>query len=40
VARSSGTPRWLVVKDGKIVANEFGVSKWTKILGDIKKLVG
>jgi len=40
VPRKSGTPRWLVVKDGKIVANEFGVSKWTRILDDIKKLVG
>jgi hypothetical protein len=40
IPRKSGTPRWLIVKDGKLVANEFGVSKWSKIVDDIRKLVG
>ena len=38
--KKSGTPRFLVVKDGKVVANEFGVSTWTKILDVVKKQTG
>jgi hypothetical protein len=35
--RKNGTPRFLVVKDGKVVANEFGVGQWSKILAELKK---
>ena len=35
--RKSGTPRFLVVRDGKIIANEFGGGQWPKILAELKK---
>lgn len=38
--RKSGTPRFLIVRDGKIVSNEFGGSKWANTMADLKKLVG
>ena len=38
--RKSGTPRFLIVRDGRVVANEFGGSKWTVIMADLKKLLG
>ncbi len=38
--RKSGTPRFLVVKDGQVIANEFGVSTWTRILDVVKKQTG
>jgi len=38
--RKSGTPRFLIVKDGAVVANEFGASKWAIIMTDLKKLLG
>jgi hypothetical protein len=37
--RRNGTPRFLIVKDGKVVANEFGTSKWATIMIDLKKLL-
>ena len=40
IPSKSGTPRFLVVKDGKIVANEFGAGKWPKALDASKKAVG
>jgi len=40
VPRKSGTPRWLVVRDGRIVGNEFGVSKWSRIVEELKKELG
>jgi hypothetical protein len=40
VPRKSGTPRFLIVKDGKIVSNEFGASKWLATLADLKKILG
>lgn len=39
VPRKSGTPRFLIVKDGKIVSNEFGVSKWLSTMADLKKIL-
>ncbi len=39
IPRKSGTPRFLIVKDGKIVANEFGVSKWLSTMADLKKIL-
>ena len=38
--RKSGTPRFLIVKDDKIIANEFGTSRWSKFLADLKKQLG
>ncbi len=38
--RKSGTPRFLIVKDGAVVSNEFGVSKWAVTLADLRKLLG
>ncbi len=35
--RKSGTPRFLIVRDGKVVANGFGVSQWPKIMAELKK---
>lgn len=37
--RKSGAPRFLIVKDGRVVANEFGVSRWTAIMTDLRKLL-
>ncbi len=37
VPRKTGTPRFLVVKDGKIVSNEFGGGRWGTTLEAIKK---
>ena len=38
--RKSGTPRFLIVKDGKVIANEFGGAQWPKIVADLKKEIG
>ena len=38
--RKSGTPRFLVVRDGRVIANEFGVSTWIKVLDVVKKQTG
>jgi len=38
--RKNGTPRFLIVRDGQVVANEFGGSKWAIIMTDLKKLLG
>ncbi|SKA33798.1 hypothetical protein SAMN02745126_05407 [Enhydrobacter aerosaccus] len=40
VPRKSGTPRFLIVQDGRIVSNEFGVSKWLVTLEHLHKLLG
>jgi hypothetical protein len=37
VPRKSGTPRFLLVRNNKVIANESGVSKWTKIVDALKK---
>ena len=37
--RKSGTPRFLIVRDGTVVSNEFGRSKWTIVLADLKKVL-
>ena len=38
--RKSGTPRFLIVEDGRIVSNEFGTSKWIATMTDLKKRLG
>lgn len=35
--RRSGTPRFLIVRDDRVVANEFGGNKWPKILAELRK---
>ena len=40
VPRKSGTPRFLIVEDGRIVSNQFGVSKWLNTMAELKKLLG
>jgi len=37
VPRKSGTPRFLVVQDGRIVANHLGLSAWASTLADLKQ---
>src|SRR5689334_19477853 len=37
VPRKSGTPRFLIVEDGRIVSNEIGVSKWLNTMAELKK---
>ena len=38
--RRTGTPRFLIVRDGKILSNEFGTGRWTATLADLKKQLG
>jgi hypothetical protein len=38
--RKNGTPRFLIVKDGKVVSNEFGGDRWLATLADLKKRLG
>ncbi len=40
IPRKSGTPRFLIVKDGQIVSNELGVDRWEDTLTRIRRLVG
>ena len=37
--RKNGTPRFLIVRDGKIVSNEFGTNKWTRTMSDLHKIL-
>jgi hypothetical protein len=38
--RKSGTPRFLIVREGKVVSNEFGTGRWTATMADLKKELG
>ncbi len=38
--RKSGTPRFLIVRDDRVVANEFGGAQWPKIVAELKKQIG
>ena len=40
VPRKSGTPRFLIVRNGRIVSNEIGVSKWLNTMAELGKLLG
>ncbi|MBS0519228.1 MAG: hypothetical protein JSR90_11090 [Proteobacteria bacterium] len=40
VPRKHGTPRFLIVKGGRIVSNELGVNKWAITLDRLHKLLG
>lgn len=35
-----GTPRFLVVQDGKVVSNEFGSNKWAQTMTDLRHVLG
>ena len=35
--RKSGTPRFLIVKDGPVVSNEFGSGRWAATMADLRK---
>ena len=38
--RKSGTPRFLIVREGRVVFNEFGGSKWEKAMAELKHILG
>lgn len=38
--RKSGTPRFIVVRDGKVVSNELGVNRWEDTVSRIRTLLG
>ncbi len=38
--RKSGTPRFLIVKDGKVVSNGFGTGRWATTMADLRKFLG
>ena len=38
--RKSGVPRFLIVRDGTIVSNEFGTNRWATTMTDLRKLLG
>jgi len=40
VPRKSGTPRFLIVKDGEIVFNDVGVTKWETMMARLRQLMG
>ena len=35
--RKSGTPRFLILRDGKVLQNQFGGNTWPIIVGDIRQ---
>jgi len=37
VPRKSGTPRFLIVQEGRIVSNQLGLSAWASTLTDLKQ---
>lgn len=37
VPRKSGTPRFLIVRDGQIVSNQVGLSGWQATLAELKQ---
>ena len=39
IPKKSGAPRFLIVKDGRIVSNQFGSTRWEATLVDLKSLL-
>jgi hypothetical protein len=39
VPSKSGTPRFLIVQDGRIVSNQLGLSAWAGTLADLRQIV-
>jgi hypothetical protein len=40
VPHKSGTPRFLIVVDRRIVSNEIGVSRWLRTMAELRTLLG
>lgn len=40
IPRKTGTPRFLLLKDGKVVANQLGVDKWPAMLDRLHDILG
>ncbi|HTR86460.1 MAG TPA: hypothetical protein VMI56_18405 [Reyranella sp.] len=40
IPRKSGTPRFLIVKDGRIVFNDLGVDRWKRAMLALKNVLG
>jgi hypothetical protein len=40
IPHKSGTPRFLVVKDGKLIANAFGTGQWAEAVAAIEQALG
>jgi hypothetical protein len=38
--RKSGTPRFLIVRDGRVVSNQFGTGGWPTTMAELRKLLG
>jgi hypothetical protein len=38
--KKSGTPRFIVLRDGKVVSSELGVNKWEHTLSLVRTLLG
>ena len=38
--RKLGTPRFLIVVDGKVVDNQFGGNSWPIVVGNVRKHIG
>ncbi len=38
--RKNGTPRFLIVRDGRIVSNRFGTGQWATTMADLHKFLG
>jgi hypothetical protein len=38
--RKNGTPRFLIVRGGKVVSNEFGTGRWAATVAELKKELG
>jgi hypothetical protein len=40
IPQKNGTPRFLIVEDGRLVSNELGVNRWEDTMTRIRRLVG
>jgi hypothetical protein len=40
VPHKSGTPRFLIVVDRRIVSNEIGVSRWLRTMAELRTILG
>ncbi|MBN9537323.1 MAG: hypothetical protein IKE60_16915 [Reyranella sp.] len=37
--QKGGTPRFLIVQDGRVVSNEFGSNKWAQTMTDLRNIL-
>jgi hypothetical protein len=40
LTRKSGTPRFILVKDGKVLSNEWGQGEWDRTWAKINEIIG